>query len=219
VKFEDEDDLISFTNLSPHNGEQNKWGEHATTSRSSTPVASASVFSQVDFPAALTVTPKHAAQQFNLPAPKPAIEAADFPALVPKKVVKTTKTEAKVANAWGPKHLAAVTPAVTAAVPTAGNAFESKQKSFPNTPASVAPTSVSVVESKAGGVWGATQKLFPDAPPAISPPAQFLQALTVKSSKEEEDEDPLDPDSKSFNAKRFYIEFIGKFRCPHRGCR
>jgi hypothetical protein len=219
VKFEDEDDLISFIDVSPHRGEQNEWGEQATTSRSSTPVASASVIGQVDFPA-LTTAPKHAPQQSNLAAPKPAIKAAGFPPLVTQKVAKTTKSEAKVASAWGPKHLAAVTPAaVTPAESMTGNASGSKQKSFPTTPASVAPSGTSAVDSKAGSVWDTTQKLFPDAPPAISPPAELLQALTVKSSKEEEDEDPLDPDSKSFNTKRYYIEFIGKFRCPHKGCR
>lgn len=220
VKFEDEDedDLISFIDVGPPHREQNESSEQATTSGSSTPVASAFMFSQVDFPA-LTAAPKNAAQQSNLPAPKPAIEAADFPPLVPQKVVKTTNTEAKVASAWGPKHLATVNPAaVTPAGSMTGNASGSKQKSFPTTPAALDPTGISAVDSKAGSVWDATQKLFSDAPPAISPPAEFLQALTLKSSKEEEDEDPLDPNSKSFNAKKFYIEFIGKFRCPHRGC-
>jgi hypothetical protein len=219
VKFEDEDDLMSFNDVSPYHGDQTEWAEQATTSRSTTPVASAPVFGQVYFPA-LTPAPRHAAQQSNLPAPKPAIQAADFPALVPQKVVKTTKTEAKVASAWGPKHLAAATPAaVTPAELMTGTASGSKQKSFPATPTLAAPTGISAVDSKAGSVWNTTQKLFLDAPPEISPPAELLQALTVKSSKEEEDKDPMDPDSKSFNAKRYYIEFIGKFRCPHRGCK
>ena len=131
MKFEDEDDLISFNDVSPYHGEQSEWAEQATTSRSTTPVASAPVFGQVDFPA-LTTAPKHAAQQSNLPAPKPAIQAADFPALVPQKVVKPTKIEANVASAWGPKHLAAATPtAVTPAEYRTGNASGSKPKSFP----------------------------------------------------------------------------------------
>lgn len=219
MKFEDEDDLISFNDLSPPLGKHTEWAEQATTSRSTTPVASASVFDQVDFPA-LTTAPKHAAQQSNLPAPKPAIQAADFPALVSQKVVKATQTEAKVASAWGPKYLAASSPAaVSPAEPMTGTPSGSKQKSFPATPTLAAPTGISAVDSKAGSVWNTTQKLFPDAPPEISPPAELLHALTVKSSKEEEDEDPMDPDSKNFNAKRYYIEFIGKFRCPHRGCK
>ncbi len=216
--FEDEDDLISFIGASPL-CEQNEWGEQAKTSRSSTPVASASVFGQVDF-LALTTAQKHAAQQSNLPAPKSATEAADFPPLVPQKVVKTTNTEAKIATAWGPKHLATVTPTVfTPAGSMTGNALGSKQKSFLSTPTSLDPSGISAVDSKAGSVWDATQKLFPNAPPAISPPTEFLQALTVKSSKEEEDGNQFDPDSKSFDAIKYYIEFIGKFRCPHRGCR
>ncbi|KAH8745641.1 hypothetical protein F5882DRAFT_108298 [Hyaloscypha sp. PMI_1271] len=83
-----------------------------------------------------------------------------------------------------------------------------KLGNVPNTPG---------VELKTGNAWEAKQKLFADAPAAIAPPVELLRSMNVKNIEEGE-EDPMDPDSRSFNAMKFYINLIGKFRCPHRGC-
>jgi hypothetical protein len=129
--------------------------------------------------------------------------------------MNTPAAEAKSENWWEAKQKPA--PAASAAVASleskAGNACEAKPKLL-----IAAPVAVALVESQAGNAWGSNQKLFADAPPAIAPPEQLLQALNVKDAEEDEYEDPLNPDSKSFNAKKYYIGLIGKFRCPHRGC-
>jgi hypothetical protein len=83
-----------------------------------------------------------------------------------------------------------------------------KLGNIPNTPG---------VELKTGNVWESKQKLFADAPAAIAPPVELLRSMNVKDIEEGE-EDPMNPDSRSFNAMKFYINLIGKFRCPHRGC-
>jgi hypothetical protein len=71
------------------------------------------------------------------------------------------------------------------------------------------------VESKVGSVWATKQKLFVDAPPAVAPPPQLLKSLTIQ---EQDDEDPLDPDSRIFLSKKYFLEHTRKYKCPHRGC-
>jgi hypothetical protein len=83
-----------------------------------------------------------------------------------------------------------------------------KLSSVPNTPG---------VELKAENAWDAKQNLFAGAPATIAPPVELLRSMNVKNI-EEGKEDLMDPDSRSFNAMKFYIDLIGKFRCPHRGC-
>jgi hypothetical protein len=70
------------------------------------------------------------------------------------------------------------------------------------------------VESKAGNAWATKQKLFADAPPPIAPPTTLLKSLNIK----EEEEDPLDPDSRTFKPQKYYLEHTRKYKCPHRGC-
>jgi hypothetical protein len=71
------------------------------------------------------------------------------------------------------------------------------------------------VEMRGGNAWATKQTLFADAPPAIAPPTELHKSLAVK---EEDDEDPLDPDSTTFKAHKYYLVHTHKYKCPHRGC-
>jgi hypothetical protein len=128
----------------------------------------------------------------------PIFKQADFPALGP---------------AVNQIDIPAASAAVALLEPKVENAWVIKPNLF-----AAAPVANPLVESKAGNAWDSNQKLFANAPPAIAPPAQLLRGFNVKDAEEEESEDPLNPDSKSFNAKKYYIDLIGKFRCPHRRC-
>jgi hypothetical protein len=118
------------------------------------------------------------------------LKQEDFPALLPE--ITTAP----------PAHLVQGTPALQGEFPT----LTAKPGNVMDVPA---------VESKAGNAWDTKQKLFADAPAAIAPPVELLQSMNIKVKEEE---DPMNPDSKSFNAKKYYVDLIGKFRCPHRGC-
>jgi hypothetical protein len=63
-------------------------------------------------------------------------------------------------------------------------------------------------------IWATGQKLFVNGPPAVSSPAELRQSLNVQ----EEDEDPLDPDSHLFKPKKYYLDLTQKYKCPRRGC-
>lgn len=69
-------------------------------------------------------------------------------------------------------------------------------------------------------VWATTSNLFPDAPPAVQPPVKLMQFVAISRTKSDSDDlyDPLDPDSRSFKPAKYYIEFTGKYKCPHHGC-
>lgn len=103
-------------------------------------------------------------------------------------------------------------------LPRLSSAQVLKQDDFPSlTTKPINITNTPAIESQPRIVWAAKQKLFTDAPPAIAPPVDLLKSINVED-EQEEDEDPTNPDSKGFKAKKFYIDLIGKYRCPHRGC-
>jgi hypothetical protein len=118
------------------------------------------------------------------------LKQEDFPALLPE--ITTVP----------PAHLVQRTPTLQREFP----ALTVKPSNIMDVPA---------VESKAGNAWDTKQKLFADAPAAIAPPVELFQSMNIEVKEEE---DPMNPNSKSFNAKKYYVDLIGNFRCPHTGC-
>ncbi|KAH6723650.1 hypothetical protein BKA61DRAFT_664372 [Leptodontidium sp. MPI-SDFR-AT-0119] len=66
--------------------------------------------------------------------------------------------------------------------------------------------------------WG-SRNLFPDAPPAVAPPADLLSSLSISTpATPAKVYKNFDPDDPSFKANRYYVDVIGKWKCPHQGC-
>ncbi|KAH7377437.1 hypothetical protein BKA64DRAFT_750578 [Cadophora sp. MPI-SDFR-AT-0126] len=88
---------------------------------------------------------------------------------------------------------------------------------------SMQTTSTSLSGSQAGGPaqnpWG-KKNLFSNAPPAVTPPVDLLSSLNINNAAAQAPKlykmfDPADP---SFKASKFYIQVIGRWKCPHPGC-
>jgi hypothetical protein len=71
------------------------------------------------------------------------------------------------------------------------------------------------VKTKGENASATKQNLFADPPPALAPPIELLKSLAVK---EEDNENPLDPDSNTFKAHKYYLIHTHKYKCPHKGC-
>jgi hypothetical protein len=104
------------------------------------------------------------------------------------------------------------------AVPSSAAPDNSSKGNKPSTSNTAPGNALALAEHKAGNVWGAKQNLFPNAPAAIAPPVDLLRSMTIKDKDEGDCEDPLDPDSRGFSAKKFYVDLLCKYRCPHKGC-
>jgi len=227
---------LSFDDPGDANAQQ--WGQLATAPPAHlvvhpTPVP---LLKEEDFPALIpeiaTMPPAH------LLPPSHLLRAIDKPG---SKTMDTPVLEAKAGNAWGtkPKDFSG-TPASDPAANTAPaalpksavnpaaidskseNAWGTKQKTSSDAPAAkIVPDELPKsavnapgIDSKVGNAWETKQNLFPNAPAAIAPPVEFLRSMTVK----DEGEDPMDPDSRSFSANKYYIDLLQKYRCPRRGC-
>ncbi|ROW15517.1 hypothetical protein VPNG_02394 [Cytospora leucostoma] len=73
-------------------------------------------------------------------------------------------------------------------------------------------------------IWDETKTLIPDAPAATKPTPEKL--LSIKESQLNAAErtrgtnlDPADPNSPMFNAEKFWVAYIGKYKCPRRPCK
>lgn len=64
----------------------------------------------------------------------------------------------------------------------------------------------------------AKTKLFHNAPAPIAPPTQGLAQLNLKADAKDE-KPAYNPDSPDFNIMKYYNKFIGRFKCPHFGCK
>lgn len=80
----------------------------------------------------------------------------------------------------------------------------------------------SVASSHGGPVlnpWG-NKNLFPNALPAVTPPVDLLSSLNINTAQPPTKLyrmfDPADP---AFRASKFYVEIIGRWKCPHPGCK
>lgn len=80
----------------------------------------------------------------------------------------------------------------------------------------------SVASSHGGPVqnpWG-KKNLFPNALPAVTPPVDLLSSLNINTAQPPTKLyrmfDPADP---AFRASKFYVEIIGRWKCPHPGCK
>ncbi|KAG4431235.1 hypothetical protein IFR05_013276 [Cadophora sp. M221] len=66
--------------------------------------------------------------------------------------------------------------------------------------------------------WG-SQNLFPNAPAAVAPPLDLLSSLNITTpaipTKVYKKFDPADP---SFKASRYFVDLLGRWKCPHPGC-
>ncbi|KAK0123757.1 hypothetical protein ONS95_008764 [Cadophora gregata] len=89
---------------------------------------------------------------------------------------------------------------------------------------SIKGNSAAASNSQPGGPvqnpWG-KKNLFPDAPAAVAPPADLLSSLNINtgpslSKKVYRMFDPVDP---AFKASKFYVQIIGRWKCPHKGCK
>jgi hypothetical protein len=87
-----------------------------------------------------------------------------------------------------------------------------------NNPTTIVPniTDASGVDAKSA--WGKTGNLFPDAPTAVVTPSS-LSSLKPPTIELENALSPYDPENPHFKATMYYIDALGKYRCPHIGCR
>ena len=74
-------------------------------------------------------------------------------------------------------------------------------------------------DQNANIAWGTKKNLFPDAPAAIAPPEFTLQSITLNDNQNPTQRYPHDPNDPDFHEKDFYVEEMGKYKCPHKNCK
>ncbi|PVH74631.1 hypothetical protein DL98DRAFT_658690 [Cadophora sp. DSE1049] len=122
-------------------------------------------------------------------------------------------------------------PRYNSAIPQAPSPNNNSANSYSNTSGwdksaygSTQITSPSVSGHQAGGPaqnpWG-KKNLFPNAPPAVAPSVDLLlSSLNINTAISPPTKmyrmfDPADP---AFRASKFYVDVIGRWKCPHPGC-